>query len=99
MDYTNFVSSIEPIRHNIENLKKKSEHKLIESISKYTSEENVKKFIKSNVPLKDIGICTGISLLVDKDLQELHPELCILTTDTLTKFLRDIERDFKYNKY
>lgn len=99
MSYSNIINRIEPIEHNIVNIEKQAEKILIKSLSKYTSQDNINKFIKSNIPLKDIGICTGITTLIDKDLQELHPKLCILTIDTLTKFLRDIERDFKYNKY
>ena len=96
-DNKNFINAREIVEHNIDLLDSKALDLLCEVIlPKYTTKENITKFKKGNVQLLDIGICTGITLCIDFELQTLHPDLCILTEDTLGKFISDISRDFKY---
>lgn len=58
------------------------------------SKENLEIFKTGDVPLKDLKICTGITLIIDENLKTLHPELCIIPEDSLNKFKEDIIRDF-----
>lgn len=67
---------------------------LLKEIPKYTSDDNVKLFKQGKTPLAKIGICEGITTLIDVVLQEHNKHLCILSTDTLDKFKKDIKRDF-----
>ncbi len=67
---------------------------LLKELPKYTSPENVKLFKLGDTPLAQIGICEGITTLIDPVLQTYNKHLCILSTDTLKKFKQDIKRDF-----
>lgn len=66
---------------------------LKEELKKYTSLDKIKLFLNNEVPLKEIGICTGITNLIDSKLQEVFKNACILTDDTFSKFKNDLERD------
>ena len=63
---------------------------VLEEIKKYARPKDVGKYKFGNVTLADIGICNGITLLIDEKIQELHLDICILPHDTLTKFESDI---------
>lgn len=65
---------------------------VLEEIKKYARPQDVHKYKHGNVTLADIGICNGITLLIDEKIQELHPDICILSLDTLTKFESDIDK-------
>jgi len=67
---------------------------LLQSLSKYLSVKDLNEFKKGKTALNKYGICNGITLLIDEDLKLLHKQLCILDTDTLSKFKEDIRRDF-----
>jgi len=83
-----------PKNEFVPDIKRRAKKALLESLATLVSTENVKSFQNDNVTLASIGVCTGLSFRIDKALQEIHPQLCILSSDTLTKFMGDIERDF-----
>lgn len=79
---------------NITVLKNRTSISIKESLLKLTTEENVKKFMSGNVKFSDIGICQGLTTIIDKPLRKISPKICVLTDDTLNKVRRDIDRDF-----
>lgn len=92
------VDKRELIEHDIVDLDVKAKKLLTAIVRKYTTPINANLFIFQNKTLNEVGICNGVSLLIDKDLKQLHPELCILSSDTIDKFISDINRDFKFIK-
>lgn len=79
---------------DLQNLINRSVLVLLKELSKYTSKENIQLFKKGKTSLLDIGICNGITLLLDKKLQTINKNICILAHDTLNKFKLDIEKEF-----
>jgi phosphoribosylformylglycinamidine (FGAM) synthase-like amidotransferase family enzyme len=67
---------------------------LLKSVEKYTTKEGLEKFRKGKTSLLDIGICNGITLLIDKELKTVNKHICILAHDTLNKFKADIKKEF-----
>lgn len=66
---------------------------LLKEIPKYiTIKEGAafNKFQNNKYTLEQLGICNGVATLIDIKLQKLHPEICVLQTDTLEKFQSDI---------
>jgi len=92
------VDRRELIKHNIVDLEIKAKDLLINIVRRYTTPVNANLFIFQKKTLNEVGICNGVSILIDKDLKQLHPELCILSSDTIDKFISDINRDFKFVK-
>lgn len=66
-----------------------------DSIIELKGEEAAKKYMSGKYTLLDIGICEGITILIDKKLSEIKDGLVILSTDTVSKFYSDIKRDLK----
>ena len=79
---------------DLKNLINKSVIVLLKELSKYMTPLNLKKFKEGNTSLTKLGICTGITTLIDPELHKIRKEICILDTDTLDKFKADIIRDF-----
>lgn len=88
----NKVDSLE--EQPLKNLINKSVIVLLKELGKYMTPANLKEFKKGKTPLNKLGICTGITTLVDVELNKIRNEICILDTDTLNKFRDDITRDF-----
>jgi hypothetical protein len=65
---------------------------VLEEIKKYAKPADISDFKKGIVTLANIGICNGITTLIDEKLHELHPEICILSHDTMDKFMSDIDK-------
>ena len=65
---------------------------ILEELKKYTSNSNVRLYSLGTKTLADIGICNGITKLLDEAIQVLHPDICILSHDTITKFESDIDK-------
>ena len=78
----------------LKNLINKSVIVLLNELDKYMTPYNLKEFKKGKTPLHKLGICTGVTTLIDVELNKIRKEICILDTDTLDKFKADITRDF-----
>ena len=65
---------------------------ILEELKKYTTAANIRLFTIGTKSLSEIGICNGITLLLDEAIQVLHPDICILAHDTLPKFESDIDK-------
>lgn len=66
---------------------------VLEEIPKYitnTDKYAISKFNNGKLTLEELGICNGVAKLIDIKIQEIHPDICILSTDTLIKFQEDI---------
>ena len=68
--------------------------KLKETLINIIGEHRTNKYIEGKTPLCKLGVCNGITLLIDKELITIHKDLCILDTETYSKFLKDLRRDF-----
>ena len=79
---------------DLKNFVNKAVLALLKSVSKYTTDKNLALFKKGKVTLLDIGICNGVTLLIDEDLKKVNKHLCILAHDTLVKFRLDITKEF-----
>lgn len=62
-------------------------------VSRFIDADSYDKFKNEDVPLKDLGVCNGITTLMDEHLQKFNPNICILSKDNLTNFLRDVALD------
>ena len=65
---------------------------VLEEIKNYSTPAKIKEFKAGTATLQDIGICNGITTLIDEKIQVLHPEICILSHDTIDKFESDIAK-------
>ena len=67
---------------------------VLSEIPKYMTNKDkfaISKFTNGKLTLAELGICNGVSMFIDEKLQEIHPEICILESDTLPKFISDIK--------
>ena len=67
---------------------------VLSEIPKYMTNKDkfaISKFTNGKLTLAELGICNGVSMFIDEKLQEIHPEVCILESDTLPKFISDIK--------
>ena len=62
------------------------------SIISITSIADLKK-LKQGKSLMEIGICDGLTTIIDTAIQEVIPEMCVITEDTYDKILIDLDRE------
>ena len=65
------------------------------ALTSILGEEICNRFKTGKVVLNELGVCNGITLLIDAKLQEIRDDICILDCDTYSKFLSDIDRELK----
>lgn len=70
--------------------------KFREALINLIGEERTLSYLRSGKPLLEYGICFAITKkFIDPELQKIHPDVCVLETDSYDKFKSDIEREFK----
>ena len=62
------------------------------SIISITSIADLKKF-KQGKSLMEIGICDGLTTIIDISIQQILPEMCVITEDTYDKIGIDLDRE------
>lgn len=80
ISYTNFVALVKTTLYNC--------------IFKLKGEDALKRFQSGKTTLYQLGICNGISTLIDKELQNIHNDIAILPEDNLNKFVTDLDKLF-----
>ena len=80
--------------NQLNELIKQCEIKLLKSLRRYMSVEQINEYITGDNSLIYYGVCTGMLDIVNLELQTINENICILDTDTFTKFIEDIRRDF-----
>lgn len=74
--------------------KEKAVEVLLREIPKYitsTDKFALSKFTNNKIKLEDLGICNGVSKLIDIELQKINKGICILSHDTIGKFKEDLQ--------
>lgn len=56
--------------------------------------EQIDNFFKEEIPLSHLGFCNGILMELDTQLQTIHESLAILSSDTWSKYVSDVRREF-----
>ena len=75
---------------------KRAKNIVLELIPKYTTinitKNDISKFTHGKLTLGDLGICNGVSTLIDIELQKVNPEICILSHESLVTFENSLEQ-------
>lgn len=78
---------------------KRAKNIVLTEIPKYLNDNitknDISKFTNGKLTLGDLGICNGVSTLIDIELQKVNPEICILSHESLVTFedsLQQIDR-------
>ena len=53
------------------------------------------RFKFQNKSLQEIGICDGIITIIDKKINEINANCCVLTEDTRNKIINDFKKQLK----
>ena len=78
----------------LETLIERGTNCLLREISKYIPSKNVELYKQGKLSLYKVGICEGLTTVIDIELQKIDERLCCLSSDSLTKFKKDIEREY-----
>lgn len=75
---------------------KRAKNIVLELIPKFTTiditKNDISKFTHGKLTLGDLGICNGVSTLIDIELQKVNPEICILSHESLVTFENSLEQ-------
>ena len=75
---------------------KRAKNIVLESIPKYmnfdVTKNDISKFTHGKLTLGDLGICNGVSTLIDVELQKVNPEICILSHESLISFEESLQQ-------
>lgn len=78
---------------------KRAKNIVLELIPKFATiditKNDISKFTHGKLTLGDLGICNGVSTLIDIELHKVNPEICILSHESLVTFedsLQQIDR-------
>ena len=78
---------------------KRAKNIVLELIPKYTTinitKNDISKFTHGKLTLGDLGICNGVSTLIDIELQKVNPEICILSHESLVTFENSLEQIYR----
>ena len=75
---------------------KRAKNIVLELIPKFATiditKNDISKFTHGKLTLGDLGICNGVSTLIDIELQKVNPEICILSHESLVTFEDSLQK-------
>ena len=75
---------------------KRAKNIVLELIPKFATiditKNDISKFTNGKLTLGELGICNGVSTLIDIELQKVNPEICILSHESLVTFEESLQQ-------